>query len=107
MEIEQRLQVLKQIANVAALAGLRGKIGDDAQNFAMNFETAAGRSQLVYVRAAGQTPDGNSIVTVFSPARVVDKGMFSGLSKDHALELLRLNENTYFCLLYTSPSPRD
>lgn len=96
MEFEQRLQVLKQVANVAALAGLRGKIGDDGQSFGMNFETAAGRSQGVYVRATGQTPDAHTIITIFSPARVVAKGMFSGLSKEHAIELLKLNENTYF-----------
>lgn len=95
MEFEQRLQVLKQVANVAALAGLRGKIGEDGQSFGMSFKTAEGRSQVVYVRATGQTPDDHTIVTVFSPARIVDKGMFSGLSKEHALDLLKMNENTY------------
>lgn len=96
MEFEQRLQVLKQVANVAALAGLVGKIGEDGQSFGMSFDTAGGRGQFVYVRVTGSLPDGHTIVTVFSPARVVDKGMFSGLSKDHAIELLKLNENTFF-----------
>lgn len=96
MRIEERLQTLKQVENVAALAGLRGRIDDDATHFAMGFNTGDGRSQQVFVRPTGQTPDGKAVVTLFSPARVVAKGMFSGMSKEQAVELLRLNENTFF-----------
>ena len=96
MEIEERLKVLKQVENVAALAGFKGRIDNDGAHFAMGFSTTAGRSQQVFVRPTGKTPDGKAIITLFSPARVVDKGMFSGLSKDQALELLRLNEDTFF-----------
>jgi hypothetical protein len=96
VQIEERLQLLKQVENVAALAGLRGKIDDDGRYFSMGFGTSAGRGQQVYVRPTGKTPEGQSIVTLFSPARTVPKGMFSGMSKEQALELLRLNENTFF-----------
>ena len=96
MQIEERLSLLKKIANIAALAGLKGRIEEDARHFEMGFNTSEGRSQVVYVRPTGKTPDGQDIVTLFSPALKVQKGMFSGLSKEKALELLRLNENTYF-----------
>ena len=96
MQIEERFQILKQVENVAALAGLKGRINDDGSHFAMGFGTTAGRSQLVFVRPTGKTLEGKAIVTLFSPARVIPKGLFSGMSKDQALELLRLNENTFF-----------
>ena len=38
MKIEERLQILQQIENVAALAG-SGHIDDDARHFAMSFNT--------------------------------------------------------------------
>lgn len=96
MGIEERLQLLKKVENVAAVAGLTGRINDNASHFAMGFNTEGGRSQQVFVRPTGKTPDGKEIVTMFSPARVVNKGMFSSLSKEQAFELLRLNENTFF-----------
>jgi hypothetical protein len=96
VEIEERLAMLKQIENVAALAGLKGVIDNDGRYFSMGIQTTEGRGQRVYLRPSGKTPDGKAIVTLYSPARTVAKGMFSGMSKDQALELLRMNENTYF-----------
>jgi hypothetical protein len=88
--------MLKKIENVAALAGLKGAIDNEGRHFAMGFHTTAGRSQQVFVRPTGKTPNGQAIVTLFSPALVVKKGMFSGMTKDQAVELLKLNENTFF-----------
>jgi hypothetical protein len=96
VQIEQRLALLKKIENIATLAGMRGKMDDNGRHFAMGFETSQGRKQVIYVRPGGRTPDGKDIVTVFSPAVIFKKGMFSGISKEQALELLRLNENTLF-----------
>ena len=96
MQIEDRLALLKKIENIAALAGMQGKIDDDARQFTMGFKTTEVRGQMVYVRPSGRTPDGKDIVTVFSPAAVFKKGLFSGFPKERAFELLRLNENTFF-----------
>lgn len=96
MRIEERLDVLKKVESVAALAGLRGSVSDDGDCFGMTFEIANGRSQRVFVRPTGHAPDGKVIVTLYSPARAVPKGVFSGLGKEAAMELLRLNESTYF-----------
>lgn len=96
MKIEERLEILKQVASVAALAGLRGEVDDDAKHFKMGFETSDGRSQQVFIRPSGQTPDGQQIVTLFSPAHVFEKSMFGGFTKDQAIGLLKLNENSFF-----------
>jgi hypothetical protein len=90
------LALLKKVEDVAALAGLTGKVDDDGRHFAMPFQTTENRGQVVYVRPCGQTPEGKDIVTVFSPAATFKKGLFSDLSKARAVELLRLNENTFF-----------
>lgn len=96
MQIEERLSLLKKVENIAALAGLKGRIDESGQHFAMGFSLGQGRSQTVFVRPSGKTPEGQDILTMFSPALTVKKGMFAGMSRDQALELLRLNENTYF-----------
>ena len=96
MQIEERLEILKKVANAAALAGLKGQVDGDGKHFAMGFNTNEGRSQTVYIRHTGKTPEGQDIVTLFSPALTVKKGMFSGMSKEQAIGLLRLNESTFF-----------
>lgn len=96
MNAEERLAVLKQVESIAALAELRGQILDDGSHFRMGFGAGQGRSQQIFVRPTGYTPDGKVIVTLFSPARRVMKGMFKGLGREQAMELLRLNENTFF-----------
>jgi len=97
MELEERLEVLKTIRNVAAVAGLKGEIDPDGQHFSMEFATAKeGRTQRVFVKPVGKTLEGQTVVAVFSPALVVKKGMFAGMSKDQAIELLRMNETLNF-----------
>ncbi|MFM7649254.1 MAG: hypothetical protein ACKO50_14550 [Cyanobium sp.] len=96
MKIEERLEILKKVESIAALAGLRGVVTDDGDCFRMGFETTNGRSQGVFVRPSGHTPDGKVIVTLFSPANTFPKGLFKGLGKEAAMELLRLNEKTFF-----------
>ena len=96
MNVEERLEILKQIGNVAALAGLKGGVDDQGKHFMMGFSLDEGRSQAVYVRPAGENIAGQLVVTVFSPCLTVKKGLFSGFSKERALELLRLNEQVLF-----------
>jgi hypothetical protein len=96
MGFEEKIAQLKQISEIAALAGLKGEVSDDGFAFMLGFEMDGGRSQVVRVRPTMQTPDGQPIVTVESPALVVKKGLLSGISKDQAIELLRLNETVPF-----------
>jgi hypothetical protein len=96
MKVEERLALLKQLESVAALAGLKGVISDDGEFFLMGFEVGDGRSQRVFVRPTGSTPDGKTVVTISSPAHLQSKGWFSSFSREDAINLLRLNENTFF-----------
>jgi hypothetical protein len=96
MSVEERLAQLRQISRIASEAGMRGQIDDDGRHFVMAFDLGDGRFQTIYVRPSMQTPDGNQVVSFMSPCLVVKKGFMSGLSRDRALELLRMNENIPF-----------
>ncbi|MFM8891244.1 MAG: hypothetical protein ACKOTB_06400 [Planctomycetia bacterium] len=96
MKAEERLSLLKQVESVAALAGLKGEISDDGQCFVMGFDQGEGRSQRVFIRPSGSTPDGKMIVTISSPATLHKNGWFSGFTREHAVDLLRRNEGLFF-----------
>lgn len=96
MNVEERLAILKQVESIAALAGLRGQINDDGDRFIILMDTGDNRSQQLFVKTTGRTPEGKAIVTFSSAARMLKKGLLSGFSRDDAIELLRINENTFF-----------
>lgn len=106
MNIRHSLEVLERVSEVATLAGLRGKIEEDRLRFTMGFDLGEGRGQMVYIRDASQRPD-HKIVTIFSPALVVKRGFFSGLSKDSALDLLRMNEQVLFARFGIWDGPKE
>ena len=93
MSFEKRLEILKQIAETANLAGMRGEIAENGHSFAMGFELGEGRRQLIFVAPHhGPSFFEKEVVTVWSVCLRVKKGMFSGLSKDRAFELLKRNQ---------------
>ena len=96
MSIREQLDVLEKVEAVAALAGLDGEIDEERMAFVWYCETDESRSQVVYVRPAGQTVSEEDVITIFSPCLSVKKGMLSGISKDQALDLLRQNEEALF-----------
>ena len=95
MSDETTLQVLKQVSQIAALAGLKGQV-ERGQHFRMGFGLDDNRSQMVFVRPTAQTPAGKQVVTFFSPCLVVPKGPLAGFSGDRAIDLLRRNEKVLF-----------
>jgi hypothetical protein len=95
MSIRQSLSNLERVSEVATLAGINGKLIEDRVQYVMQFGLDQGRSQMVYVRDSSKD-DEKKIVTIFSPCHALKKGLFSGLSKEKAVELLRLNENMLF-----------
>jgi hypothetical protein len=95
MGVRRSLEVLERVSEVATLAGIGGKIEDEKMHFAMGFALPESRAQVVYVRDASQN-DEHKVVTIFSPCLVVKKGLFSGFSKERALDLLRMNEQMLF-----------
>jgi hypothetical protein len=85
---------LNKIAEIAKLAGIRGGI-DDRGRFRATFRTGENRSQVVYVFPTRRVPAGQ-VVNIYSLCRMVKGGFLSGMSKEDALELLKLNEQVPF-----------
>ena len=90
-EKQEKMEVLRKFADVAALAGIRGEIDEEELMFVAGFELKAGRSQMVYVRPLPGSLQDKDAVCIHSPCRRVKKGFMRGLGKDQALELLLLN----------------
>jgi|GEM_PF-1496367 len=90
----EKKATIEKFSEVATLAGVTGKIDDDGERFAAGYGFDDGRSQMVYARAI-KTPSGYG-VCVYSPAAKYKKGMFGGISKNAAVDLLTRNENLYF-----------
>lgn len=85
--------IVERFAEVATLAGIKGEIDEDG-DFAAGFNLKDDRSQMVFARPIN-TPGGPG-VCMFSHAAVYKKGMFGGISKEVALELLKRNEDLSF-----------
>lgn len=96
MGIRQSLANLERVSEVATLAGLKGKVIEERMEFHMDFGLADGRHQMVFVRDSSRDDNKKAIVTIFSPARVLKKSLFGGISKDQAVDLLRMNESMMF-----------
>jgi hypothetical protein len=92
VSLEQTVNVLKKVEQVATLAGLRGVIDEESMAFLVRFELDNARRQMVYVRFAGMTKGDQEVINFSSPCLQVKKGFLSGISKEQALDLLRRNE---------------
>ena len=92
---KEYMDILKKIAQIAALAGINGQINQKNGTFMAGMQLGH-RSQMVHARPSGRNFKDAAIITVFSPCLEVKKGFMKGISKEMALELLRLNEETPF-----------
>ena len=96
MALREMLQVLERIEEIATLAGLRGRIDEEQLRYEMGFGLEDGRSQVVYARPI-PGPTKTPVITIFSPCLIKKKkGVFQGISKKMALDLLRRNEKVVF-----------
>ena len=91
MSENPQIEILSRFADIASIAGVRGKIDEELALFAAGFELEEGRSQMVFARALPEAVKGQDAVCIYSPCRRVKKGFMRGFSKDDCLELLRLN----------------
>ena len=90
-------RLLNQIADIAAVAGVKGAIDQDMRGFRVNVGTAEGRSQVVFVRPTGEVGGGKPMISFFSVARVYPKTkLLSAISSKELLGLLIKNENMPF-----------
>ena len=92
--------ILQSIDEVAQTAGIAGK--NNGQTLVYGWDLGGDRDQMVYVAPCGETGGGLNIVCFFSPCERLGTGFLSGISKDKAVQLLRLNsqiEFGHFCLM--------
>jgi len=107
MNAREQLDVLDQIAKIAELAGINGKIDEEIMQFVAVFGVGGNRSQIVRVRAVGQAMNKEKVVHIFSACLLVKKGLLSGISKKRALNLLKENEDSLLFGRYGIWSSKD
>jgi hypothetical protein len=89
-------QLLNQIADIAAVAGVRGAIDSEMGVFGANFGIKEGRDQTIYVRPSGEIA-GKPMISFFSIAHSYPKTkLLSAISNKELLGLLMKNEKMAF-----------
>lgn len=94
-DLSQTEAVLDQVKELAAQCNIEGELDPETQEFMIRFGLDGDRTQDVYVSNASLDSEIRAI-TVHSPCLEVEKGLFKGLSKKMAVELLLLNDTLNF-----------
>lgn len=95
MSLSQANEVLTRIEELASECGIEGEHNLATSQFVVCFGLPNDRTQEVYVSDTSIEPE-IPVIAVHSTCLVVDKGLFKGISKPMALELLLLNERLNF-----------
>lgn len=95
MSLSQIPEFLQKVEKLSQACGIEGEHDLENFQFGVCFGLADGRTQEVFVADSSSEPE-VQVITVFSTCLVVEKGMFSGVSKKMAVELLKLNETLNF-----------
>lgn len=96
-EKEEYARLLKQIGDVAAVAGIRGEVDPDLGAYVTGFRTAENRGHRVFVRPTGTAPGGKPIVTIYAVAKSFPKKKVTvAIPQKELLALLLKNENLMF-----------
>jgi hypothetical protein len=95
-EKSESAEVLAKVQQVAAMAGLKVVLKPEDPMLITGFDMGQGRSQTVYIRHAGRIPTGQDVICFMSPCLNVKRGLFSGLSRRKAVDLLRRNSIMLF-----------
>lgn len=93
MSPEQERKILKQVSQVAALAGIPGRIDEEVGQFRLVVRWQNDRSQEVRVFPSGETDEG-IVVSFESWCRVIGKRELPEFTRKHAYALLCLNADT-------------
>ncbi len=92
---EEERSVLDQVAEIAMLTGIKGRITEDGRRFRAVFGLPDDRSQLVLVREI-RTPGGPGICVYSVAARYPLGFLKSGISKKKAIDMLLQNDDLCF-----------
>ena len=92
--------IFEKISQIARSAGVSGKA--DGETVVYGWDLGGDRDQMVYVAPCGETGGGHTVLCFFSPCERLGKGFLGGISKDTAIQLLRLNSQVefgHFCIM--------
>ena len=92
--------IFDTITNIAESAGIGCKRQGDTLVF--GWDLGEDRDQMVYVAPFAETAGGLKVICFFSPCERLGKGFLGGISKDTAVQLLRLNSQLdfgHFCMM--------
>jgi hypothetical protein len=95
MSDDRTAEVLDKIRKIAAMADCPITEHDD-KTLVVNVGTSEDRTQVVFITHSGQTPDDHDIISFFSPCAELGRGVFGGMSKKVAIDLLRRNSQQVF-----------
>jgi len=88
---------LKQIGDIAAVAGVRGQIDAEAGVFFTNFAFDGERNHRVIVRPTGRVAGGRVVISFQAAAHEYPKKKFlAAISQKELIELLQKNEGLMF-----------
>ena len=88
MKLSQTIQ--DRIQELSTQCGIEAELDEETQQYTICFGLSEGRTQEVYIDESVADPKAR-VLRLHSPCLVVEKGLFSGVSKAMAIELLRLN----------------
>ena len=93
-------ETFRQIVSIAESCGISGK--EQGEMLVYGWDLGDDRDQMVYITPLGATGGGMRIICFFSPCQRLGKGFLGGVSKDTALQILRMNsqlEFGHFCIM--------
>lgn len=92
------LEVIENVAKVAALAGVKGQVNQRLKRFEATYKLDDGRVQRVFVRVISARA-----VRIYALCLKVKKGFLQGIKREQALDLLRRNEQMPFARYGIAP----
>lgn len=94
---EEYARLLKQIGDVAAVAGIKGEVDAEMGAYCTGFRTAENRGHRVFVRPTATAPGGKPVVTIYAVAKSFPKKkVTAAIPQKELMTLLLKNENLMF-----------
>lgn len=94
---EEYARLLKQIGDIAAVAGIKGEVNPAMGAYVTGFQTAENRAHRVYVRPTATAPGGKPVVTIYAVARTFPKKkLTAAVPQKELMALLLKNETMMF-----------
>ncbi|MBL1216237.1 MAG: hypothetical protein D8M59_01940 [Planctomycetes bacterium] len=93
---QQSQTTLQRVQEIGEMAGITLVQHPSCDMLVCHFDMGGGRTQNVYIRHCGTTPDGQDVVCFMSPCMTLEKGFLKGMGKNQAIDLLQRNAQLLF-----------